>query len=47
MAHTDMEVMIVVDRSLALMYQLQNTLLPYMGSVLELIDLCAELDWYV
>lgn len=36
----------IVDRSLALMYQLQNTILPDMESMLALLDLCAQLDWY-
>ena len=37
----------VADRALALMYQLQNTLLPEMDSMLAVLDLCAQLDWSV
>lgn len=29
------------------MYQLQNTLLPEMDSMLEALDICSELDWWV
>jgi len=29
------------------MYQLQNTLLPEMDNILKMMDICAQLDWYV
>lgn len=38
---------VVIDRELALMYQLQNTILPDMDSMLTVLDLCSQIEWSV